>query len=136
MLRVMLVVAAAAIVGGCASQAPVPVATPAAQASPETEPGYQRPADGAALASAQRAVKDKLRDPDSAKFDKVARKTVPNARGEPTDVVCGRINAKNAYGGMIGFKDFVYLVAWNQAIVAEGDELNHMVVRNICVGFS
>jgi len=135
MLRVMLVAAAAALVAACAGSPPPQVAAPVVAPNPETDPNYRRPADAAALASAQRAIKDKLRDPDSAKFDRVTRKTMPNARGEPTDVVCGRVNAKNAYGGMTGFKDFVYLVARNEATVAEGD-LGPIVVRNMCVGFS
>lgn len=47
--------------------------------------------------SAIEAVKRSLRDPDSAKFRNV-RKLGSG--------VCGEVNAKNAYGGMVGYEKF------------------------------
>jgi hypothetical protein len=44
------------------------------------------------------AVADQLKDPDSAKFRKVAI-----VRGS----VCGEINAKNSMGGYVGYKRFM-----------------------------
>jgi len=60
---------------------------------------------------------------------------MPNARNEPTDVVCGSVNVKDGSGGYTGPMPFVYLVALNQATVAEGEERYDIMVRNLCIGF-
>lgn len=43
-------------------------------------------------------VRKQLTDPDSAEFR--------NLRKLPGEAVCGEVNAKNAYGGYVGFKHF------------------------------
>ena len=50
------------------------------------------------LLVAREAVKDRLKDPDSAKFksEKINGTTV-----------CGEVNSKNSYGGYIGFKRYI-----------------------------
>lgn len=55
-----------------------------------------------ALISAQEAAKKNLKDPDSAKFQNLRI-----ADYEGGKVVCGELNAKNSYGGYVGFKRFV-----------------------------
>jgi hypothetical protein len=52
---------------------------------------------------AQEAVRNHLKDPDSARF-----RNVTIIRVEPDGaVVCGEVNAKNSYGGYVGFRRFV-----------------------------
>lgn len=52
---------------------------------------------------AHRALLDDLRDPDSAKFRCV---TVKKSQTEDLILVSGGINAKNAYGGYVGYRAF------------------------------
>lgn len=64
---------------------------------------------------ARQAVAEKLNDPGSAQFR--------NERSEKGGWVCGEVNAKNAFGGYIGFKR--YTVVWKDAggqdVAIEGD---------------
>ncbi len=53
------------------------------------------------------AIKFRLKDPDSATFDKV--KVVTSEDGKKH--VCGRYNAKNSMGGYSGYSRFIYDVA-------------------------
>lgn len=50
----------------------------------------------------QSAVADTLRDPESARFRSV--RVIREADG--SDALCGELNAKNAYGGYIGYEPF------------------------------
>lgn len=75
-------------------------------------------ASGAAAADelvekAKEAVVRKLKDPASAQFVDVRRVRDP-------DMVCGRVNAKNAMGGYEGAREFRYVVSRNVAIIVEG----------------
>jgi hypothetical protein len=54
-----------------------------------------------AASPAKEAVKYQLRNPDSAEFRDVRIY-------EDGNLVCGEVNADNAYGGKTGFKGFVY----------------------------
>lgn len=51
---------------------------------------------------AQEAIKAKLRDPDSAKFSAVH---VSSKSG--MDIVCGKVNSRNGFGGMGGSQQFI-----------------------------
>lgn len=53
------------------------------------------------LAGYENAVRDALKDPESARFYDI--KTFPNRN------VCGYVNAKNSYGGYVGKKPFAYV---------------------------
>ena len=46
-----------------------------------------------------------LRDPGSAEFRNV--KLYRPIPGQPTPVVCGEVNSRNAFGGMSGFQGFI-----------------------------
>lgn len=60
----------------------------------------RRPADPV-VADALEAVRDRLRDPASAEFSDVRR-------ADPASFyVCGRVNARNGFGGMTGRQRFV-----------------------------
>lgn len=52
---------------------------------------------------AQKAVKDRLRDPDSADF---RNEQLGYKDGTPI-VVCGEVNAKNGFGGMTGYQRYM-----------------------------
>ena len=54
------------------------------------------------ITAAQNAVKGSLKDPDSATFQNL--RIVDFNGGK---VVCGEVNAKNAYGGYVGYTAFV-----------------------------
>lgn len=60
------------------------------------------------------AVLATLKDPGSAQFQKVSVRQATNKRGEPFPVVCGEVNAKNSFGGYIGFAPWVYLADMKQ----------------------
>ena len=53
------------------------------------------------VAAAENAIREGLRDPESARFREVKRNT-------STGAVCGYLNAKNAYGGYVGEAPFIY----------------------------
>jgi len=62
------------------------------------------------IEQAEQAVRQQLREPDSARFLSAEFKHSKNAKGEPTDVVCGTLSAKNGFGGMSAASGFVYIV--------------------------
>ncbi len=92
------------------------------------------PKDDPVLANAKIAISKKLKDPNSATFGMMIRAMRPNVRGEPTDTICGYVNAKNSYGGYTGEKPFVYFVQDGSANIASGgqDPTDAMVVGNFC----
>jgi hypothetical protein len=45
-----------------------------------------------------------MKDPSSIQFQNIARYKVGSA-----DIVCGMYNAKNSYGGYVGFKEFIVM---------------------------
>lgn len=55
-----------------------------------------------ALEKAKEAIASKLKDPGSAQFRNVKLKIYIDK-----PVVCGEVNAKNSYGGYVGFKRFI-----------------------------
>lgn len=55
-----------------------------------------------AMEAAMMAVRRLMKDPDSAKFRNVRTEGIPDGI-----VVCGEYNAKNSYGGYVGFNRFV-----------------------------
>jgi hypothetical protein len=59
---------------------------------------------------ARQSVKENLLDPDSATFKELFR------RG---NYICGEVNAKNSYGGYVGFKRFA---VWGQIVWIEKSE--------------
>lgn len=68
----------------------------------------KRAADGSTLEKAKAAVAKKLKDPYSARFEDLRLGSAPNVKGEPTERVCGFVNAKNSYGAYGGRTPFVY----------------------------
>lgn len=63
---------------------------------------------------AEKRVASELRDPSSAQFRNV--RVVDQVDG--SQAVCGEVNAKNAYGGYVGFEPFVHVLG----VVHIGDD--------------
>jgi hypothetical protein len=55
---------------------------------------------------AKQKIADDLRDPDSAKFRKLFVSSFTNDKGVTYFYLCGEINAKNAMGGYVGYRNF------------------------------
>jgi hypothetical protein len=91
-----------------------------------------QPAKGDAFAATKSAVAKNLKDPASAQFTNMARSMRPNAKGTPTDTVCGSVNAKNSFGGYTGARPFVHFVADNSVHIAGESDLDTTIVRNFC----
>lgn len=66
-----------------------------------------------AIDDAKAAVTAKLKDPQSAVFSDVRVSTDPN-------VICGRVNAKNSFGGYVGAKEFRYFINGKSALIVGG----------------
>lgn len=134
-IRIGVVLALGLAVSACAGGAGT---TPPPESASYTPPPKRNLKPAEAVEEAKRAVAAKMKDPESARFADVAHRVSPNARGEPTDVVCGMVNAKNSFGGYTGARPFVYMVDLKQAQLTEGDrlqaELGMTIYKNFCAG--
>ncbi|WP_440940009.1 hypothetical protein [Immundisolibacter sp.] len=63
-------------------------------------------ADNSLEREAMNAVTQGLRDPDSANFRNVETVTYTTPTGGRVPYVCGEVNAKNSFGGYVGFRRF------------------------------
>lgn len=63
--------------------------------------------------AAQTGVREKLRDPDSANFRKIAIHRGPDPKDDQY-YVCGEVNSKNGYGGYSGFAAFYVLTFYSK----------------------
>lgn len=88
------------------------------------------------LARLKDAVSKKLKGPDSAKFEDMIKKTAPNTQGAPTAVVCGKVNAKNSYGGYTGAIPFVFFVGDGSAEIVhmnpQPGDVSGMIYQRFC----
>lgn len=78
---------------------PEQIAQEAEKARLEAAKADKRLKEVQAVGLAKASVKARLKDPSSAEFGKVVMK--------PSGIVCGYVNAKNAYGGYTGEKAFI-----------------------------
>ena len=76
---------------------------------------------------AKRAAIDQLKDPESAKFDKIW--ALSGSNGART--VCGYVNAKNSYGGYTGKKMFTLVDA--DRVAFEDDDVFGSLFPGICL---
>lgn len=85
------------------------------------------------------AVKQQLRDPDSAVFGRMNIYSDRKLNDYYTPAVCGRVNAKNGFGGYTGEKAFVFIVPLT-AVMIEGSldqkraELFVKTYNQLCAG--
>jgi hypothetical protein len=68
------------------------------------------------ITAAQESVRKKLKDPDSAKFQNTRITDYNGGR-----VVCGEVNAKNIYGGYVGYNVFVAGISGAYLLETSGD---------------
>jgi hypothetical protein len=83
-------------------------------------PAVPLPITDAEIAKAKKNVVDNLKDPDSARFPGTFKKI----RSGDDEVVCGRVNARNSFGGYTGGKTFAYVVATDEVIFEGDDSVN------------
>lgn len=120
LLALPLITALAACNTTSDGESPVPVAQPQQVAAAPPETG--KPPKPAAIAAIKATAAKTFKDPPAAKWERMQQATRPDAKGEPTEVVCGYVNAKNSFGGYIGPKPFAFLVKTGDLFVLdEGD---------------
>jgi hypothetical protein len=68
--------------------------------------------------SANEIISRRLLDPASLQIRNIAVKTAISTNGQKVTILCGEYNAKNRFGGYIGFKQFVYEPAVLQGIIS------------------
>jgi hypothetical protein len=120
MIRILILISPL-LLTACLAQDDPP---PRPVALKEHAPGYVRPSDAAAISAAKAALTKTLKDPGSAQFTDVVRTSSVGV-----DYVCGKVKARNSYGGYTIPKGFLYQVADNKLIT---DESMGEVVRAIC----
>ncbi|HCD5782722.1 TPA: hypothetical protein NDS75_002031 [Klebsiella aerogenes] len=110
-----------------------------------------KPSDEKAIELGQKEIADAMKDPSSVMFrnDKfVGRKDHDN--GKTTGIVCGELNAKNAYGAYVGFTSYLvelemtpkgmfskgvnYTVHWKSVAPNGAHELQQykQIYRDVC----
>jgi hypothetical protein len=82
--------------------------------------------NAAIIARAKQAAADATRDPLAAQFRGLSVVT----DGDGNRKVCGQINAKNGYGGYIGFKPFAYMLELGDVIFAPDQDDADRNARN------
>lgn len=107
-VRPTIVLFAALALGGCyVATANLPPPAP-----PSGPPPTAKVPDKELFKQARQALLANLKDPDSAKFgEKFERYKRATRLGEPYEVVCGKVNAKNGFGGYGGMKTFAWIVS-------------------------
>jgi hypothetical protein len=86
------------------------------------------------MEAAKKVVADTLKDPESARFSDLYAIAGENAKpGEYA--VCGRVNAKNSYGGYVGYRPFLVM---DTHVVIAGDaraamaKFDNDLIKSIC----
>jgi hypothetical protein len=115
----------AAVLAACAPT-PAPINRPAPVA-------FTGSAADQAIATAESALIQRLREPESARIHHVVALHSSNLRGEPVDVVCGDYQGRNGFGGMSGGAGFVYMIADGTLYMGE-DDLGAAVFTHLCEG--
>ncbi|OTA15240.1 exported hypothetical protein [Xenorhabdus beddingii] len=69
-----------------------------------------RPLTQQEISLVESELKVSLKDPDSAKFKHV---NLIQDSESSIDIYCGQVNAKNSYGGYVGFKPFIMVLLTN-----------------------
>lgn len=91
----------------------------------------------AAALDAVATAKDRLKDPDSAKFAGL-RVLRFNGQGKVYVMTCGQLNAKNSYGGYVGSKPFwvyrgIFTETFDHYLVGSGSSLLMGNVQAACL---
>lgn len=81
-------------------------------------------ANASVLARAKTTVSASLKDARTAQFRNVRKAADPDRQR-----VCGEVNAKNAYGGYVGFQKFVYFPDTGESEILDEDFQSPTYVR-------
>lgn len=65
---------------------------------------------------AKRFFVERLKDPDSAQFRNLVVHEIAKDDGTVLYNVCGEINAKNSFGGYVGFRPFYFSGDWGEVL--------------------
>jgi hypothetical protein len=97
---------------------------PAAQLNDKADPVTEK---------AKATIAATMENPASAEFREM-RRAVRNTLGQPIDIICGYVKGKNASGGDIGEKQFVYIVQLDEAYIVDGsgDVIAPAAYRYLC----
>ena len=82
-----------------------------------TEKSTFAPSD-AQLTAAKTAAAYDLKDPGSAQFRNIRGIQATAETGKSATYICGEVNARNSFGGYVGFTPFVYNIKKGTAAVA------------------
>jgi hypothetical protein len=74
-------------------------------------------------AGAKRAVTANLKDPDSARFQTIVYAHVRCDDGSDRVLACGRMNARNSYGGYTGYKFWLFVPGNTEKTTWSEDEV-------------
>lgn len=77
------------------------------------------------------SVRNTLADPESALFKDVWAVRGQIADAPPTTFACGTVNAKNGFGGYVGYTPFV---AVGSTVLTPQDGIFERVFRQVCLG--
>jgi hypothetical protein len=86
------------------------------------------------LNKAKISIAAKMENPASAEFSDMKRAIRKNMIGRPVDTICGHVRGKNASGGDVEDRPFLYLVNDDDAYVVDGKTNSAAAIayRNIC----
>jgi hypothetical protein len=88
---------------------------------------------GPKIESAKIAVLKLVKDPASARLYDLKLAITPNVRGDPTEVVCGKISERTSPGNFTPRRPFVYFVDDQSVNYDNGSEdIDREVVKNFC----
>ncbi|MBK5551925.1 hypothetical protein JFU49_16825 [Pseudomonas sp. TH03] len=77
------------------------------------------------------AVKSNLLDPESAQFRNLYTPSV-SSKPMPSGAVCGEVNAKNGYGGYVGFKKFVQSAPGKAPLMWKNVDWEDVFITELC----
>lgn len=108
-----------------------PATSKAAKPELPKKPAERLPITEKRAAEAKEGAKSGLKDPDSAKF-----RNLYEVAGMKDDggnhAVCGEVNAKNSYGGYVGYRRFMQLASGRTVVESTSDPFNLKIIRMSC----
>jgi hypothetical protein len=83
--------------------------------------------DGELIDVAKQIVSQSMKDPEAAKFKNMVVMDLGKRR-----VICGEVNAKNGYGGYVGFKKFYMYEGADKFLIKADDRIMDQLVDLAC----
>lgn len=83
--------------------------------------------DEVAISDAKTVVVRTFKDPDSAQFRNIVIRDSGKRRA-----VCGEVNAKNSYGGYVGYRAFYVIEGDSKALIKRDDPIMDRLVDLVC----